>query len=200
MTLPDDSPSADLPAALPASALSLFVAFTALALQGFGGVLAVAQRVLVDERRWLNRDQFLELLGLCQILPGPNICNLALMVGDRFFGWRGAVAALSGMLAVPLLLVLLATVAYAQVSAHAPVSGALHGMGAVAAGMIAGSALRLLPAARANPLNGGTAVFIGTAVFTLVGLARLPLLWVLPIAGPAACWLAWRHLRRAGEV
>ena len=70
----------------------LFLTFNRLALQGFGGVLAVAQRELVERKRWLTREQFVEMLALSQVLPGPNIVNLALMLGDRFFGLRGAVA------------------------------------------------------------------------------------------------------------
>ena len=82
------------PLARPASLTELFIAFTALALQGFGGVLAVAQRVLCENRRWLTREDFVEILAVGQVLPGPNVVNVSLMIGDRFFGWRGAFAAL----------------------------------------------------------------------------------------------------------
>ena len=78
-------------------------------------MLAVAQRELVERLRWLTREQFVELLSLGQVLPGPNIVNLALMFGDRHFGWRGALAALAGMLAVPLVIVLVLAALYARV-------------------------------------------------------------------------------------
>ena len=99
--------------AVPHSPADLFITFNRMALQGFGGVLAVAQRELVERKRWLTRDQFVELLALSQVLPGPNIVNLALMFGDRFFGLRGAAAALGGMLLVPLVIVLALTALYA---------------------------------------------------------------------------------------
>jgi chromate transporter len=70
-------------AAQPASAADLFFTFNRLALQGFGGVLAVAQRELVERKQWLSREQFVEMLALSQVLPGPNVVNLALMLGDR---------------------------------------------------------------------------------------------------------------------
>ena len=82
----------------PSSPRALFMAFNALALQGFGGVLPVAQRELVERRNWLTKDEFVEMLAISQVLPGPNVVNLALMFGDRAFGWRGAMAALGGML------------------------------------------------------------------------------------------------------
>ena len=79
----------------PGSPFALFIAFSLLALQGFGGVLAVAQRELVDRRGWLSRAEFVELYSIAQMLPGPNVVNLSLMIGDRYFGWRGALAARS---------------------------------------------------------------------------------------------------------
>jgi chromate transporter len=125
----------------PTSSRDLFVTFNGLALQGFGGVLAVAQRVLVDQRRWLTRQEYLEILSVAQALPGPNVCNVALMIGDRFFGLRGAFTALAGMITVPLIIVLALVTLYTNFSSQPQVTGALKGMGAVAAGMIFGSAL-----------------------------------------------------------
>src|SRR5690606_38121855 len=90
------------PPARPASLAHLFVAFTVLAMQGFGGVIAVAQHELCQRRGWLTPAEFLEMLSTAQVLPGPNVCNLSVMVGDRFFGWRGALVALAGMVALPL--------------------------------------------------------------------------------------------------
>ena len=108
----------------------MFVAFTLLAVQGFGGVLAVAQRVLCEQKRWLTTEQFVEILAFGQVLPGPNVCNLALMVGDRFFGWRGAFAALAGMMMVPLVIVLAITAAYSLYASNPVVEGALKGWSA----------------------------------------------------------------------
>src|SRR4051812_49698862 len=90
------------PLARPRSLTHLFLSFTWLALQGFGGVLAVVQREVVEKKQWLTPDEFLEDWAVAQVLPGPNVINLALMIGDRAFGLRGAMAALAGMLAVPL--------------------------------------------------------------------------------------------------
>jgi len=77
----------------PASLRQLFWAFSALALQGFGGVLAVVQRELVERKQWLSQKEFLEDWAVAQILPGPNVVNLSLMWGGRYFGWRGACVA-----------------------------------------------------------------------------------------------------------
>ena len=114
----------------------LFLAFNRLALQGFGGVLAVAQRELVERRRWLTREQFVEMLAISQVLPGPNIVNLSLMFGDRYFGLRGAhrrarrhARRAAGHRAG-------ADRGLRRVRQHPVVAGALRGMGAVAAGLV----------------------------------------------------------------
>ena len=189
--------SAPAPAAAPArpaSCTDLFLSFTALALQGFGGVLAVAQRVLVERKGWLTREQFVEMLALGQVLPGPNVCNISLMVGDRFFGLRGAFAALAGMMAVPLALVLAATALYSHYAEVPAVAGALRGMGAVAAGLIIGTALSLGRSITTSPLGRGAWLAAAAATFVLIGLARLPLVWVLPALGLLACAWAWRRV------
>ena len=94
--------ASDIALRRPDSAWQMFRVFTLLALQGFGGVLAVSQRELVERQRWLSRDDFLAILSLGQILPGPNIVNMGLVIGQRFFGWRGALASVGGLLALPL--------------------------------------------------------------------------------------------------
>lgn len=121
------------PLSSPKSKMDLFVTFTLLAIQGFGGVLTVTQRVLCEHKRWLTREQFVEILAVGQVLPGPNVCNVALMIGDRYYGWRGAFAALAGMILVPLVIVLLVTALYIQHAGNPVVAGVLKGMGAVSA-------------------------------------------------------------------
>ena len=182
----------------PASPLDLFVSFTWLALQGFGGVLAVTQRVLCEDKRWLTKEQFVEMLAVGQVLPGPNVCNVALMVGDRFFGWRGAFAALGGMMAAPLLIVMTLAVLYVEFAANAYVAGALRGMGAVAAGLIFGTALKLAPTLRRNPMGVAACTAFGAATFVLVALLRFPLVWVLLALGAIACTVAWLRVRGNG--
>jgi chromate transporter len=179
----------------PASLRELFLAFNRLALQGFGGVLPVAQRELVERRRWLTKDEFVEMLAVSQVLPGPNVVNLALMFGDRSFGTRGALAALAGMLLAPLVVVLALTVLYVQFDRYPMVTGALRGMGAVAAGLILSTGLKLLVTLRRNVM--GLPIGLGLAALTVLGTAwlRLPLVWVVLGLGAIAIAIAWKRLR-----
>jgi chromate transporter len=182
------------PARAPHSKTELFMAFSWLALQGFGGVLAVAQRELVERLRWLSREQFVELLSLSQVLPGPNIINLSLMFGDRHFGWRGALAAVGGMLAAPLLIVLALAALYAQFSSVPQVAGALRGMGAVAAGLILATALKLAPTLKRSPLGLWPSAAIAVASALAIGWLRWPLVWVVLALGLTGFAWAWYRL------
>ncbi len=181
--------------AAPASLRELFLAFNRLALQGFGGVLPVAQRELVERRNWLTKDQFVEMLAISQVLPGPNVVNLALMFGDRAFGWRGALAALGGMLLAPMVVVLALTALYGRFAQSPMVTGALRGMGAVAAGLVLSTGFKLLGTLKRNVM--GLPVCLGLGALTVIGTAwlRLPLLWVLLGLGLSAVAIAWVRLK-----
>jgi len=178
----------------PRSLTDLFVSFTLLALQGFGGVLAVVQHELVERKRWMTREEFVEEWAVAQIMPGPNVVNLALMIGSRYFGLRGAMVALAGMLTFPLLVVLALALLYAQFAANPQVAGALRGMGAVAAGLITATGLKLIGALRKHPMGLAACTVLGVLTFIAIAVLRLPLGWVLPVLGGIAYALTWRKL------
>jgi chromate transporter len=188
----NDAAAADRPQ--PRSTGDLFVSFTWLALQGFGGVLAIVQREMVEKKRWLTADEFLEDWAVAQVLPGPNVINLALMIGDRYFGLRGALAAVSGMLAVPLVVILALAVLYAHYAGNPQVAGALRGMGAVAGGLIAATGIKLIPALRRHPLGFSVCLGFVALVFAAIAFARIPLGWVLLAVGGVACVWTWRKI------
>lgn len=184
------TPPAPAPAGRPpASPTDLFLVFNGLALRGFGGVLPFAQRTLVEQRAWMSNDQFVEMLALAQVLPGPNICNLALMVGDRFFGLRGAFAALAGMMAAPLALVLCLAALYSGLAGQPIVARMLGGMSAVSAGLVIAMAIKLSVSQRGRPLGW---IFV-VAAFAMVGVLRWPLVWVLLGLGSVSIAIAWRR-------
>lgn len=179
----------------PSSLTDLFVSFTVLALQGFGGVLAVVQREIVERKRWLTQEEFIEDWAVAQIMPGPNVLNLSIMIGARWFGLPGALAAVAGLLVLPLLLVLVLAAFHAQYAGHPAVAGALRGMAAVSAGLIAATGLKLSTALAKSPVPLPWSVGIAAAAFVLLAWLRAPLAWVLPSLGALGCVLAWRKLR-----
>ena len=157
-------------------------------------MLAVAQRELVERKRWLTREQFIDMLSVAQVLPGPNIVNLSMMIGDRWFGLRGAMSALAGMLALPLVIVLVLSSLYSHYQQHPAVSGALRGMGVVAAGLVLSTALKLLPTLRRNPLGLATGLGLAAATTLAVTWLHWSLLWIIALLGTLAIALAWQRL------
>ena len=183
----------------PRSCGHLFWVFQRLALQGFGGVLPVAHKELVEREQWLSGEEFVELLALSQVLPGPNIVNLALIFGDRHFGWRGALAGVAGLLTVPLLIVLVLAAMYRQFAAQPQVTGALRGMGAVAAGLVVSTAIKLSATLKNSVMGVGLAAAFGLATFVAVGLLRWPLVWAVLGIGGVSMAIAWWRLTRASR-
>ncbi len=177
----------------PASCTELFRVFTRLALQGFGGVLPVAHHALVERERWLSPQQFVELLTVGQVLPGPNIINISIILGDRFFGWRGAVAATAGLLSLPLFIVLTLALVYQRFADLPAVAGALRGMGAVAAGLIIATAVKLSRTLKDNPMGRPACYTLAAATWVGVGFLRWPMVWVVLGLGSVGVALAtWR--------
>lgn len=189
-------PADDPPLRRPASCGEVFRVFNRLALQGFGGVLPVAHRELVERQRWLSPAQFVELLTLGQVLPGPNIINIALIIGDRQFGWRGALAACAGLLTVPMVVVLALATAYQHHADNPLVAGALRGMGAVAAGLIIATALKLSRTLKTNPMGRPAGIALALAAAVMVGGWRWPMVGVVLGLGGLGMALAWRRLDR----
>ena len=178
----------------PQSLSDLFFSFTWLALQGFGGVLAVVQRELFERKRWLSQEEFIEDWAVAQIMPGPNVVNLSLMIGGRYFGLPGALAALAGLLALPLVLVLGLALLHDRYADNPQVAGTLRGMAAVSAGLIGAAGLKLAAALKRSPLPMSWCVAIAALGFVLVALLKCPLIYVLLGLGGLGCILAWRRL------
>lgn len=180
----------------PKSLSELFWSFTLLAMQGFGGVVAIVQRELVDKKQWLSAAEFVEEWAVAQVMPGPNVVNLAMILGNRFFGLRGALCALAGMLTFPLILLLLLAILYSQVAQNSGVAGALRGMSAVAAGMIIASGLRLISAFQKHPLGWVLCALIAVLCFIGIALFHFPLVLILLLLGGGSTALVYRQLKQ----
>lgn len=170
---------------------ALYRAFFRTAMLAFGGVLPWARRMLVEERRWLTAEEFTDIFGLCQFLPGPNVINLSVVVGARFHGARGAVAAVGGLLTAPVMVALVLSALYARLGQTPGIDGMLRGMAAAAAGLIIGTGLKMaVPLAR-SPRALGFLV----AAFAAVALLRWPLVPVLLGLAPLGVLAAWGRSR-----
>lgn len=196
---------------------ALFKVFSHMAIQGFGGVLPFAYRHLVERTQWLNAAEFGQLLSIAQLLPGPTICNLSVMVGQRYAGVAGGFSALAGLLLGPFFIVIALGAAYQGLAHHPLFVNAMRGMAAAASGLILATALKLAvgmlrgtaakPAAEGTPTAAGldvvrtlrwrrlTQIALLVAAFVGLGVAKVGLITVVATLVPIGFLLfafVWR--------
>lgn len=172
----------------------IFAVFARVAASSFGGVNFWLRRELVEQKRWMDDSEYLEMLAVAQVLPGPNALNLALMLGHRFGGYPGAFAAFMGLLVPPLAVVVALGVLYQRYNAVPWVQAALRGMTFAVAGLLLANAAAL---ALALPRRIPPWVFLVLA-FTAVGVLRLPLVAVMGALAPFAVAREWRNRGKGG--
>ncbi|KFG92421.1 chromate transporter [Burkholderia paludis] len=179
------------PAATPrrVGVAEVFTGFLSLGFMSFGGALPFARRIIVEERKWLSADEFTDLLGLCQFLPGGNVINLSVAVGMRFCGVAGAFAGILGLIACPTLVVVALGVLYAKTQNDPHVQHLFAGLAAAAAGLLVAMAVKV-----AKPLRHmRAAAGIAALAFVAIALLRIPLLTAMLVLTPVSIWLASRR-------
>ncbi len=166
----------------------LFRGFLILGLTGFGGVLPLARHMVVEQRRWMTGAEFVELLSLCQFLPGGNIINLSVAIGLRFHGIPGAIAALVGLIAAPTAVVLALGVIYTRYSSEPHVVHMFAGLAAAAAGLLVAMAVKLALPLRRKPI----AVVIAVVVFAAIALFQLPMVPTMLVMAPLSIFVTMK--------
>ena len=172
----------------PRNLAELFVGFLAIGARSFGGVMPWAYRVMVEERRWITAADFTDTVGLCQFLPGPNIGNTSVVLGKRWFGWRGSIVGFLGLVAVPFAWVLALAALYSDYATIPLVRSIVIGVGAAGAGLFIGTAVKL-----GRPLAGKPGAWVvAMGCFLAVAVGRVSLLAVIPVAVSVALFLSWK--------
>ena len=176
---------------LPPSVRDVFLAFLRVGLFGFGGVMPHARAALVDRHRWVTDREMTDILTLSQLLPGPNILNVSIMIGMRFQGAAGAIAGALGLLAAPLVIILALGATYLEFADAPWLKGAFAGIGAAAAGLIVSVGVRLAHSLEPRPL----VILFGALSFAAIALAGFPLPLVVLVLAPLGVWIAWQSER-----
>ena len=171
------------------SLAALFIGFARIGMMSFGGGLAVwTRREVVQQRGWMDEQQFLSGYALSQLVPGATNVNLAVFIGTQMRGVPGALACFLGLTALPVAIVLIAGMLYLHAHGGSPwFSIALSGMGAVALGMNLGLGVRLSVdnIRRIGPALVTAGIALGIGVFGF----RLP--EVLGVMIPISLAIAW---------
>jgi chromate transporter len=191
--MPPDSSSAAATAPdiaqLPPGLVTLFIAFAKMSLAGFGGVLVWARRGIVDQHKWMTADEFNETFALCHFLPGPNIVNLTFVFGSRLRGIPGAIAAFSGLVGPPALIMVVMGMLYHRYGEIDALRRILSGVACAAIGLMLAVVFRMM-----TPLlkrRDVIALLVMAAVFVAIGVLRLPLPLVLLAAIPISVAISY---------
>jgi chromate transporter len=198
--MPPDSPPAatpapDIPTLPPPGLIELFVAFAGMSVAGFGGVLPFARRGIVEKHRWMTADEFNETFALCHFLPGPNIVNFTMVFGSRFRGIPGGIAAFTGLLGPPVVIMMILAALYQRFGEIDALRHILAGVSCAAVGLLFSVVLRMMtPLVKRRDL---VAVVMMAAVFVAIGIARWPLAAVLLVAIPISIAITYAMRRRA---
>ena len=182
-------PDASRPLAAPPTVGQLFVGFLMLGLMGFGGVLPLSRRVIVEDRRWLSEEDFLALFGLCQFLPGGTALNISVAVGLKFRGIAGGLAAIAGLITAPTLIVIGLGTIYDRFQDDPHVRHVFLGLAAAAAGLLIALAVKIVLPLRKNPAGLAIAALCVVAIAAFK-LPLLPTMAVLALAGVLAAGLS----------
>jgi chromate transporter len=173
------------------SRTELFLGFAKIGLLGFGGVAPWARHIIVAEKRWLAERDYASILGVGQVLPGPNTVNSAIIIGDRFQGTVGALLAVLGLLCMPITVLIGIALIYDRIAGLPSVGAAIGAGAAAAAGLVIGTALKMARRLRPN----ASAIAVGLAAFISVGLLHVPMALAIAMLGPVSIALVWRERR-----
>ena len=186
------TPQSDGPDVAPANvtALDLFIGFATVGMLGFGGIAAALFHVVVERRKWLTVDEYASTLGLGQVLPGANLINLATIIGDKYKGAPGAVIALSGLLCMPIIILVGLANLYDQFSNLPDVKAGISAAAAGAVGLTFGTGIKLGRTILKSPF----AIMVAVVSFVAIGLLRLPMIaTILALAPLAVAGGFWRE-------
>ena len=172
----------------PVSLATLYLLFFEIGALSFGGGLtAWTYREVVERRKLMAEAEFLSGLTLAQVLPGINMVNLSVFVGQHLRGRAGAIAALGGLISVPFFAILFTASIYASLKSVPWLQDFLAGLAAAAVGLMMSMGVRAI---RAVAMNKGQLAIMGLVV-VLVGVLRWPMIPVIVVLAPISIFLAW---------
>jgi chromate transporter len=159
---------------------------------GPAGQIAIMQRELVDQRRWISQARFNHALNYCMLLPGPEAQQLATYIGWLMHRTPGALVA-GGLFVLPSLFILIALswvyVMYGQVPAVASV---LWGVQCAVAAIVVQALWRVASRTMPNLREAGVLIALAAMSFVAIALLNISFLWIVLIAGIVG-WLAARR-------
>ncbi len=157
-----------------------------------GGLTAWLYREVVEKRRLMPEADFMGALTLAQVLPGINMTNLSVYVGQRLRGVQGALVAILGLILVPFFAIIFIGSIYARLQSVPNLHHFMDGLASSAVALLLAMGLKAVKVTRMQPVQLG---LVGL-VAVLVGIFRLPMVPVILVLAPISVWLAWKDIEK----
>ncbi|MBE6027903.1 MAG: chromate transporter [Clostridiales bacterium] len=158
--------------------LELFIVFFKLGAFTIGGgiaMLPLLQNTLTEEKKWFTREEFVDIVAVCQSLPGVVAINMATYVGYKKKGLLGSVVSTFGVTIPSFVLILLIARGITALGDSGTVMGAMAGLRAAALGMVAVALIQLAPSA----LKNKWAVLAAVSSFVLIAILKINTAYVI---------------------
>ena len=175
--------------------MAIFFLFLQIGLFSFGGgVLGWLYREVVEKRGWLRDTDFLGGLTVAQVMPGINVTNMAVYIGQRLRGVIGSAVAVVAILTGPFFFVIGLLMVYGQIQQISWAPNFMQGVATAAVGLFLSVGIKSI---RKNIRGiGHYAVMLGIVV--AVGILRWPMVPVVLCLAPVSVALAWFTREKAG--
>jgi chromate transporter len=173
------------------------VSFLRLGTTAFGGPaahIAMMEEEFVRRRGWISHEEFLDMLGATNLIPGPNSTEMAIHIGHQRAGWKGLVVAGVCFIVPAMLIVMAAAWAYIRFGSLPQLQGIMYGIKPVIIAVVVQALWRLAPSA----VKSGFLALVGLIAIPAALLGANPLL-VLFAAGIVTAVSAWTSRRRLAD-
>ena len=158
--------------------IELFVVFFKLGAFTIGGgiaMLPLLQNTLIEEKKWFTKEEFLDVVAVCQSLPGVVAINMATYVGYKKKGLAGSLVSTFGVALPSFVIILMIANFVSNLGDNGMVMGAMAGLRASALGLVAVAMIQLTPAA----IKSKWSLIAAVLAFVLIVALRINTAYVI---------------------
>ncbi|MBR0400822.1 MAG: chromate transporter [Mogibacterium sp.] len=182
--------------------LELFIIFFKLGAFTIGGgiaMLPLLQHSMTVEKKWYSTDEFVDIIAVCQSLPGVVAINMATFVGYKKKGLIGSIVATFGVVLPSFVMILLIATFITNMGDNVYLSGAMAGLRAAALGLIAVSIIQLSSAVFKNKWTVAAAV-LSFVLIAVIGINTAYVILLFLLLGVAAAFIGGKGAREAAAA
>jgi chromate transporter len=179
--------------------IELFIVFFKLGAFTIGGgiaMLPLLQNTLIEEKKWFSKEEFMDIVAVCQSLPGVVAINMATYVGFKKKGLAGSVVSTFGVTIPSFVMILIIAKFITSLGDNGVLMGAMAGLRAAALGMVVVALIQLMPAAIKNKW----ALLAAAAAFILIAVLKVNTAYVILLFAVLGIAVTFNGSRRAVEA